>query len=190
MGGGRGFRGTLTSCPGPVSIGQCLWQVLEGLDYLHSKCKIIHTDIKPENVLLCVGDAYVWHLAAEATRWQQAGALPPSGSAGVTWVPGSLQFWRGGREPGCWGSPGGRGEVGELGVWMPLNGVQAGEGERDGSLDTWVPWAGAGSVAPGLSRWGLGEGKVSQMPGSCERVRVTVGGQEPGFFGRKGRGAA
>ena len=26
-------------------------QVLEGLHYLHEKCKIIHTDIKPENVL-------------------------------------------------------------------------------------------------------------------------------------------
>jgi serine/threonine protein kinase len=27
-------------------------QVLEGLLYLHEKCKIIHTDIKPENVLV------------------------------------------------------------------------------------------------------------------------------------------
>ena len=25
-------------------------QVLEGLHYLHTKCQIIHTDIKPENV--------------------------------------------------------------------------------------------------------------------------------------------
>ncbi|PNF40932.1 Serine/threonine-protein kinase SRPK [Cryptotermes secundus] len=29
-------------------------QVLEGLSYLHTKCKIIHTDIKPENVLICL----------------------------------------------------------------------------------------------------------------------------------------
>ncbi|XP_036447636.1 SRSF protein kinase 3 [Colossoma macropomum] len=29
-------------------------QVLEGLDYLHTHCKIIHTDIKPENILLCL----------------------------------------------------------------------------------------------------------------------------------------
>ncbi|XP_023374474.1 SRSF protein kinase 2 isoform X4 [Otolemur garnettii] len=56
-------------------------QVLQGLDYLHSKCKIIHTDIKPENILMCVDDAYVRRMAAEATEWQKAGAPPPSGSA-------------------------------------------------------------------------------------------------------------
>uniref|UniRef100_S4RUX1 non-specific serine/threonine protein kinase n=1 Tax=Petromyzon marinus TaxID=7757 RepID=S4RUX1_PETMA len=56
-------------------------QVLQGLDYLHTKCKIIHTDIKPENILLCVDDAYVRRLAAEATQWQQQGGPPPSGSA-------------------------------------------------------------------------------------------------------------
>uniref|UniRef100_A0A9L0J6A6 non-specific serine/threonine protein kinase n=1 Tax=Equus asinus TaxID=9793 RepID=A0A9L0J6A6_EQUAS len=55
-------------------------QVLHGLDYLHTKCKIIHTDIKPENILLCVGDAYIRRLAAEATEWQQSGAPPPSRS--------------------------------------------------------------------------------------------------------------
>ncbi|KAI9105569.1 Serine/threonine-protein kinase 23 [Phlyctochytrium arcticum] len=29
-------------------------QVLMGLDYLHRECAIIHTDLKPENVLICV----------------------------------------------------------------------------------------------------------------------------------------
>uniref|UniRef100_A0A4W4EWF1 non-specific serine/threonine protein kinase n=1 Tax=Electrophorus electricus TaxID=8005 RepID=A0A4W4EWF1_ELEEL len=57
-------------------------QVLQGLDYLHTKCKIIHTDIKPENILMSVDEAYVRRLAAEATEWQKAGAPPPSGSAG------------------------------------------------------------------------------------------------------------
>uniref|UniRef100_A0A8B9LTH5 non-specific serine/threonine protein kinase n=1 Tax=Astyanax mexicanus TaxID=7994 RepID=A0A8B9LTH5_ASTMX len=57
-------------------------QVLQGLDYLHTKCKIIHTDIKPENILMSVDESYVRRLAAEATEWQRAGAPPPSGSAG------------------------------------------------------------------------------------------------------------
>uniref|UniRef100_A0A671YTE0 non-specific serine/threonine protein kinase n=1 Tax=Sparus aurata TaxID=8175 RepID=A0A671YTE0_SPAAU len=57
-------------------------QVLQGLDYLHTKCKIIHTDIKPENILMCVDDAFVRRMAMEATEWQKAGAPPPSGSVG------------------------------------------------------------------------------------------------------------
>ncbi|XP_076859846.1 SRSF protein kinase 1a [Brachyhypopomus gauderio] len=56
-------------------------QVLQGLDYLHTKCKIIHTDVKPENILMSVDETYVRRLAAEATEWQKAGAPPPSGSA-------------------------------------------------------------------------------------------------------------
>uniref|UniRef100_A0AAZ3QL80 non-specific serine/threonine protein kinase n=1 Tax=Oncorhynchus tshawytscha TaxID=74940 RepID=A0AAZ3QL80_ONCTS len=58
-------------------------QVLQGLDYLHSKCKIIHTDIKPENILLTVNEPYIKKMAAEATEWQRTGAPPPSGSAGT-----------------------------------------------------------------------------------------------------------
>lgn len=57
-------------------------QVLQGLDYLHTKCKIIHTDIKPENILLVVDDVYIRRLAAEATVWQRIGAPPPTGSSG------------------------------------------------------------------------------------------------------------
>ncbi|XP_075951350.1 SRSF protein kinase 1a [Anarhichas minor] len=56
-------------------------QVLQGLDYLHTQCQIIHTDIKPENILMSVDEPYVRKLAAEATEWQRAGAPPPSGSA-------------------------------------------------------------------------------------------------------------
>ncbi|KAK9515976.1 hypothetical protein VZT92_026572 [Zoarces viviparus] len=36
------------------SVKQILTQVLQGLDYLHTWCKIIHTDVKPENILLCL----------------------------------------------------------------------------------------------------------------------------------------
>ncbi|XP_076339538.1 SRSF protein kinase 3-like isoform X2 [Tachypleus tridentatus] len=52
-------------------------QVLEGLDYLHTKCKIIHTDIKPENILLTIDESYVRKLAYEATQWQKMGVRLP-----------------------------------------------------------------------------------------------------------------
>uniref|UniRef100_A0A1B0GNN4 non-specific serine/threonine protein kinase n=1 Tax=Phlebotomus papatasi TaxID=29031 RepID=A0A1B0GNN4_PHLPP len=52
-------------------------QVLQGLDYLHRKCKIIHTDIKPENVLICVDDGYIRKLASEATELHAMGLKLP-----------------------------------------------------------------------------------------------------------------
>ncbi|KAF3689483.1 SRSF protein kinase 1 [Channa argus] len=55
-------------------IKNILRQVLQGLDYLHTKCKIIHTDIKPENILLRVDHVYIQKLATETKLWQ----LPPS----------------------------------------------------------------------------------------------------------------
>ena len=64
-------------------------QVLQGLDYLHRKCQIIHTDMKPENVLMCVDEVHVRHLAQEAAEWQRLGIKPTSGSA-VASVPECL----------------------------------------------------------------------------------------------------
>ncbi|XP_039489505.1 SRSF protein kinase 3 isoform X6 [Drosophila santomea] len=42
---------------GIAQVRNIIRQVLEGLDYLHSKCSIIHTDIKPENILLVIDNA-------------------------------------------------------------------------------------------------------------------------------------
>ena len=49
---------------------------------MHTKCKIIHTDIKPENVLLCVDEGHIRKLAADATYFHKMGLKLP-GSAGM-----------------------------------------------------------------------------------------------------------
>ncbi|XP_050530551.1 SRSF protein kinase 2-like isoform X2 [Daktulosphaira vitifoliae] len=38
-------------------------QVLQGLKYLHETCHIIHTDIKPENILICADYSYIKTMA-------------------------------------------------------------------------------------------------------------------------------
>ncbi|XP_068171151.1 SRSF protein kinase 3-like [Antennarius striatus] len=57
-----------------------LRQVLQGLDYLHTKCKIIHTDIKPENILLRVDEVYIQKLAAGTKLWQLPASSEFTGS--------------------------------------------------------------------------------------------------------------
>jgi len=51
--------------------------VLQGLSYLHNVCKIIHTDIKPENILICVDKSHVSKIAAQATFCHKHGLKLP-----------------------------------------------------------------------------------------------------------------
>jgi serine/threonine-protein kinase SRPK3 len=38
-------------------------QCLIGLDYMHRMCQIIHTDFKPENVVICLRDAEIGEIS-------------------------------------------------------------------------------------------------------------------------------
>ncbi|KAG0638802.1 kinase-like domain-containing protein [Tuber brumale] len=58
-------------------VKQITKQVLLGLDYLHRECGIIHTDLKPENVLIEIGDVeqIVRTYVSEETK--KSGGLTP-----------------------------------------------------------------------------------------------------------------
>ncbi|EGD72229.1 CMGC/SRPK protein kinase [Salpingoeca rosetta] len=51
-------------------------QTLQGLDYLHSKCSIIHTDIKPENILMCLTEREI-HAMGQLAKATYADQPPP-----------------------------------------------------------------------------------------------------------------
>merc|ERR1712142_1234337 len=52
-----------------------LKQTLLGLSYIHTKCNVIHTDIKPENILVCITQDEIQKLATDAAAASQQGKL-------------------------------------------------------------------------------------------------------------------
>eukprot|EP00040_Diaphanoeca_grandis_P019143 m.100865 g.100865 ORF g.100865 m.100865 type:complete len:537 (+) comp27282_c0_seq1:293-1903(+) len=56
-------------------------QTLEGLQSLHTECGIIHTDIKPENILFCLTPEEEERLAIRATKVLSTTPTPPPSSA-------------------------------------------------------------------------------------------------------------
>ncbi|XP_038872591.1 SRSF protein kinase 3-like [Salvelinus namaycush] len=77
------IKSNYTGLPLPC-VKSILRQVLQGLDYLHTKCKIIHTDIKPENILLRVDDVYVQELAADTNLQELPVSPAPTSCSGFS----------------------------------------------------------------------------------------------------------
>ncbi|KYO26304.1 SRSF protein kinase 3-like [Alligator mississippiensis] len=53
-------------------VKKALLQVLAGLHFLHKHCRIIHADIKPENILLHVSEASLQSFLCDADAWNQS----------------------------------------------------------------------------------------------------------------------
>jgi len=63
-------------------------QVLLGLEYLHDQCDLVHTDIKPENILVAIPEVE-YHINTELSTSptptsRRVGVPPPKSRAGVT----------------------------------------------------------------------------------------------------------
>ena len=67
--------------PTPL-VKQIAKQVLLGLDYMHRVCGVIHTDLKPENVLICIDDVEAV-VRAELGDPDAPGAAIPTKLVGV-----------------------------------------------------------------------------------------------------------
>lgn len=78
-------------------------QVLLGLDYMHRECGIIHTDLKPENVLICIDDVEAVVRAeletSPAAVPTKLVGVPPSQGRGGTQTPRSDMVFITGSQP-------------------------------------------------------------------------------------------
>ncbi|KAH7906553.1 kinase-like protein [Hygrophoropsis aurantiaca] len=86
-------------------VKQIAKQVLLGLDYMHRCCGVIHTDLKPENVLVCIDDVesiIQAELAASANATSPPTRLvgvPPSKGRGGNQTPRSESVFITGSQP-------------------------------------------------------------------------------------------
>lgn len=60
-----------------VNFFNSVLQVLKGLTYLHDVCHIIHTDIKPENILIKVDENYIKNIIGKTERFTELGVDMP-----------------------------------------------------------------------------------------------------------------
>ncbi|KAM6501028.1 kinase-like protein [Amanita muscaria] len=87
-------------------VKQIAKQVLLGLDYMHRCCGVIHTDLKPENVLICIDDVESIIQSELATSSANASAapsklvgVPPSKGRGGNQTPRSESVFITGSQP-------------------------------------------------------------------------------------------
>ncbi|KAG6808821.1 hypothetical protein H0H92_002768, partial [Tricholoma furcatifolium] len=84
-------------------VRQIAKQVLLGLDYMHRCCGVIHTDLKPENVLICIDDVESiiqseLHNSSNNTGKHLTG-VPPSKGRGGNQTPRSESVFITGSQP-------------------------------------------------------------------------------------------
>ncbi|EUC66065.1 Serine/Threonine-kinase SRPK1, putative [Rhizoctonia solani AG-3 Rhs1AP] len=85
-------------------VKQIAKQILLGLDYMHRQCGVIHTDLKPENVLICIDDVEaVVQAELESSQNSQAPTkivgVPPSRGRGGNQTPRSESIFITGSQP-------------------------------------------------------------------------------------------
>lgn len=85
-------------------VKQIAKQILLGLDYMHRQCGVIHTDLKPENVLICIDDVEaVVQSELESAQNSQVPTkivgVPPSRGRGGNQTPRSESIFITGSQP-------------------------------------------------------------------------------------------
>ncbi|KAI0657078.1 kinase-like domain-containing protein [Cubamyces menziesii] len=173
-------------------VKQIAKQILLGLDYMHRCCGVIHTDLKPENVLICIEDVETViqaELAAQSASQTppptRLVGVPPSRGRGGNQTPRSESVFITGSQP--LPSPSSSfGSSSHLDRWAfgmsKIEGATSGPGSVGSSSKV---KSGAGSEDGGAGESGSKEKRADSTEQAAERIsNVTL---ESSPFGEKTR---